>query len=395
MEAFEPIYKMGTRLASSAAKSARGYYRTAAEAAAFLPQPAMLEVYENTGVNYGLGPAETLQTLAGLTQQTGGGGPSNASWGAALAGRSMGVDLGTTGGLYRTLRAGYGGRSPGIWGDTLARLTSSAAGMNLTGSDAPEFLAYQVNLAQEAAAGGDAVNYPGVTSLITGLAGRGDHEITGFGKGNQQASRVVTGTYRGLRGIGMSGAQDAIGVAAIRAAGWEPGSGASGYAEALEKLEHDPSKYMGRFLEIVGKAGGDQWEKGLITQRVMQRLGVQVNQKQARTLAGGLTRGEVGAGTAEEMEAMAQLRRGAYGQGIPEGEADLKARELKLGKGFAQTDLRLQAAQLKMIESTDKLSGLFSLLAVGVEKVATVLDRALKKLPDTGPVVPYNRVTGR
>jgi hypothetical protein len=267
--------------------------------------------------------------------------------------------------------------------------------MNLTGSDASEFLAYQVNLAQEAASGGDAVNYPGVTSLITGLAGRGSNEATGFGKGNQQASRVITGTYRGLRGIGMSGAQDAVGIAAIRAAGWEPGSGARGYAQALERLERDPDKYMGRFLETVGKAGGDSWERGLITQRVMQRLSVQVNQKQARTLAGGLTRGEVGAGTAEEMEAMAQLRRGAYGQGIPEGEADLQARRIKLGKGFAQTDLQLESAQLKLVESTDKLAGLFSLLATGVEKVAEKFNSILQRLPDTGPVVPYNRVTGR
>lgn len=377
----KPLYSMGINVASGASKEAQAYYQQRAQSAAFLPSADRLGRYEDEGGRFGLGPSESLQVLAGAQQQIGGRiDLSSGEFRNILGARELGVDAGTSAALFRSMRPGYGGRSSLSRSGTLSSLynTATAPANGLGGSDVPEFMAHLINTAQSAASRGSNVHYGNLASGITGLMGLGAG--SGFGPGNMQASRVVTGLYQGMAGVSQTGPTDAIGIAALRATGWNGGGGEE-YAKHLRMLESPTQSTMDNLMGIIGRVGGGPEVRALIMKRVMARLGVQISAQQGGTLGKhGIKKGAVADGGELELGVVGEDQNLDFGEGVGQAKARMANTRLQLGSKFMDADLRLEQAQLTMVEKIDRLSGAFDTAADVMVGVAGVLNRLLGKV---------------
>ena len=383
--------------AGAAASTALDYYRTKADTAYFTGQDT--SVVESLGARFGMGPTASVRAASQFYQQIGGeqyGGAEG--FYAALAGRDMGVDLGTSAALYRTLRRGAGGSlANGPWrphlqggqavvtqqamapGDMLASMLATAGSLGLQGSDRSEYVAQLVNFAQGRGSQGIQTDYAATMGITTGLGG-----LEGIQSGT--AARVGTQLANRFTAVGKSGPRDALDVAVLRAAGW--GSGKN-FVQASFAAQHPDAAMLGRLVERVQGAGGSADEKAWIMQQVMERMGAPVGEEMARDL---VAQGIHSKGFVFESQNLlsvkAEKQRAEAGKGHPEYAAETEGKQLALGKQVLQAEQELARAQVDLAANVKHLVPLLNALAGAVagavQKINTVLDNVLPD-PEPGP----------
>ena len=308
------------------------------------------------GAAFGMDVTQTLGAAAGLGRSIGAPVTSK-QLRAALAMQQLGIDQGTTGGLFRVYQPGRGASGDPM--QALARMYSQATAAGISGASRSEYMAHIVNTIQGAGQGGATIDVGSLLTLEDRLGGSGFSSVHG--------ARVAGGMARGAMGVGRSGPQDAIGVAMLRAAGYR-GGGAESYAEATLQMQRDPAGVASKALERImgGLPGGDS-QRAMFLQRVLGSSafgGVQIGPDQAMILAQGLSSGRGGTmSTINELIEQGAAQAVDAGMGLPQQAARLGSQRARVGAKIAPTMLTLAEAQTNLAEAAVQLSPAFLQLA--------------------------------
>ena len=312
----------------------------------------------DAGAAYGLDVTQTLGAAAGLGRSIGAPATSQ-QLRVALAMQQLGIDQGTTGGLFRVYQPGRGASGDPM--QAMAQMYSQATAAGLSGSARSEYMAHVVNTIQGAGQGGATIDVGSLLTLEDRLGGSGFESIHG--------ARVAGGMARGAMGVGRSGPQDALGVAMLRAAGYR-GGGAESYAEATLQMQRDPAGVASKALErIMGGLPGGESQRAMFLQRILGSAafgGVQIGPDQAMGLAMGLSSGRGGAmATINELIEQGASQAGEAGMDLPQHAARLGSQRARVGAQIAPTMLTLAEAQTNLAEAAVQLAPALLVLAQG------------------------------
>jgi len=352
--------------------------------------------YETAGLDYGMGPDATLNFASGLYRSVGGvnfGGKDLLT--TALAAQTLGVSVGTTGSLARTLRPGRGSRNRQNTGTILDSLRQQAqlqGGGGLGGSEIEEFLAHAINTAQAQAAGGNALDYANYAADVNqldwvGLKGLRPSAVAG--QWQQAASRV-----------GRSGPNSPAELAMLMAAGYKPGEGVGSFARAAGALQTgDKPGYMLKMIRSMFGGGRyanmDPDAKQWLVQRTLGSVGMNVGFPEAGTILTGALAGVgpgatalTGSGANLEEEALGVLGRVGKVEGADDKrtlfrrQADQEAELLKAGKAATDSTLKLKDAQISAAKAAETLVPVIRRLAAASAGAAGALEKVMSATAD-------------
>lgn len=343
----------GMQQAGQSVGAYMGY--TGARAGATAGMPAgMVGGIRGAGAAYGLGPAAAVGQAGGFFAGIGGRGARGAAgFRVGLGMQHLGMQTQTVAALFRSQRAGRGGRAAQHeTGDLAWTIREQARAAGLAGSEVNEFAAHMINAAQSAGAQGASMDYGSMMGTRSWL--------TGMGFQGLRASSVAGQFEQSARATGRAGPQSAFDIQMMRSAGWKGGGGA-GYAKAMFAMQNPTAQLMG--ATVKGMFGGGRMgeksedERAFWIQRALGSKGVQIGEPEARAMAR-YAKGEGGEaaitqillGGAGKIAGEAGERFGAVGGTILRKKAVLEGRRVNVGGEFAGLALEVEDLQIKMAE---------------------------------------------
>jgi len=234
------------------------------------------------GNRFGFGPTQT-EGLKGQMFGARGGMFNRGEFNQAMAAQvGFGVSMQQSGQFGRMGLEGGGGAG---MGGGIAQVLQTAVAVGLSGAQVPELLGTLVGLGQAAEKQGIKLNVTEFSKMTMQLRQSGMQGL--------QGQRIAGGFTQAAQGLSGRGVQSPMDVLMMRAAGFKPEQGPEGFAAAKERLESPDAALMAKSFQMIGQ-GSKGMGSGMgryLSKMALQKIGVNVGQRQAGQLTGGFAGG--------------------------------------------------------------------------------------------------------